>query len=109
MTDSHKYIAYFDCNGFECVFNITAIESEYIMSALKGDTYQMPFNLHAMEMRARFNSYRNPEIWFFNVCDSLTEDDVKEMAESNPQYLADFIRKNGKNVYGKQSTAPTIV
>ena len=95
-----KYLAYFDNLGFECVYNITALESEYVMAALADEQYQLPFNLKAMKMRARFNGQRNPEIWFFNVSEDLTEEDVRAMAKESPQALADFIRANGKNIYG---------
>jgi hypothetical protein len=27
------------------------------------------------------------------------------LAEENPQYLADFIRANGKNIYGRSNSA----
>ena len=108
---SDKYLAYFDCLGFECVYNITALESEFVMSTLQNQQYDLPFNLDAMKMRARFNSQRHPEIWFFNVSEDISEQDVRDLADSNPQYLVDFIRANGKNVYGKKSrsAAPVIV
>ena len=100
MSEPHKYLAYFDCLGFECVFNITALESEYIMSTLQNQQYKLPFNLESMKMRARFNGHRHPEIWFFNVSSDLDEQTVRDLAENNPQFLADHIRKNSENIYG---------
>ena len=103
-----KYLAYFDNLGFECVYNITALESEFVMSTLADEQYQLPFNLEAMMMRARFNGQRNPEIWFFNVDENLSEEDVRDMAETSPQFLADFIRANGKSVYSNVSVPVRI-
>jgi hypothetical protein len=100
-----KYLAYFDTDGFECVFNLTALEGECVMATLAGEQWQLPFNLEAMKMRARFNGHRQPEIWFFNVDSELSENTVRQLAEENPQYLADFIRANGKNIYGRSNSA----
>lgn len=100
-----KYIAYFDTAGFEYVANITAMEADYIMTTLKGETYSLPFSLEALRMRARFNPQRSPEIWFFNVDSDMDEQSVKQLAEENPQYLADFIRKNGKCLH---SSGPKV-
>jgi hypothetical protein len=104
-----KYLAYFDTLGFECVFNLTALESEFVMATLAGEQWQLPFNLEVMKMRARFNGQRHPEIWFFNVGENLTEEDVREMANNNPQYLADFIRANGTSLYGERSSTKNVI
>lgn len=102
---SDKYIAYFDIEGFEYIANIAAMESDCVMATLRNEEYHLPFNLEHLKLRARFNPQRFPEIWFFNVDPEISEETVRELASENPQYLADFIRANGKNVYGQPAEA----
>lgn len=97
---SDRYLAYFDTHGFECVYNITKLQSEYVQAILADKQYQMPFSLYLLKMRAQFNGPRRPEIWFFNVDAEISEQEVRAMAKESPQALADFIRSNGENVYG---------
>ena len=96
-----NFLVYFDNLGFEAVFDLGQISSDATMATLRDEAYTMPFNYSALMMRARFNPQRFPEIWVFEVSDELNEQDVRELAETNPQYLADFARANGKNLYGK--------
>jgi hypothetical protein len=98
---ARNFLVYFDNLGFEAVFDLDQISSDATMAALKDEPYSMPFNLNALLMRARFNSQRFPEIWVFEVSDELSEEDVRDLAKNNPQYLADFARANGKNIFGR--------
>lgn len=100
----NKYLVYFDCNGFESIINITAHETEQIMATLRGEEYRLPFNFNNMMFRARYNPQRSPEIWVFNADDEVDEESVWELANSNPQYLADFARENGTNLFGQKSS-----
>lgn len=103
------YLAYFDTAGFEYLCNITEEESKCVMSTLKGERYQLPFNLNALIWRARFNPHRSPEIWTFNVGDDLSRDSVEDLAQKNPQFLADFIRANGKNIFGRAPNRKQVI
>jgi hypothetical protein len=108
MTESNKYLAYFDTLGFECVINLTEAENDCIMATLRGEEYNLPFSLHHMTLRARFNPQRFPEIWVFNVSNDLSTNNVIDLANNNPQYLANFIRANGTSLYSKHSTKNVI-
>ena len=103
------YLAYFDTAGFEYLCNITEEESKCVMSTLKGERYCLPFNLNALLMRARFNPHRSPEIWTFNVDDDLSHDSVEDLARKKPQFLADFIRANGKNIFGRDPGRKQVI
>jgi hypothetical protein len=100
---ARNFLVYFDNLGFEAVFDLEKIQSDATMSALKDESYSMPFNMNALLLRARFNPQRFPEIWVFAVDDEVSEEDVRAMAAENPQALADFARANGKNFYGRTS------
>jgi len=109
MSDSNCYLAYFDTMGFECVINITEAESDVIMATLRNETAKLPFNLTYMKLRARYNPQRSPEIWSFNVDAEIDHSSVVELSKEHPQYLADFIRKNGKKIYGSTTVKQVIV
>ena len=54
--------------------------------------------LNIMIMRARVNSQRHYEIYIFETSD-LSEGQVSDAFESTPQFMAEFIRKNGTKIY----------
>ena len=100
MSDGHVWIAYFDCEGFEAIIDVTANQQEAMLKKLTGDVYtQIP--LEQMTMRARFNGHRSPEIWGFTADTEITEDALRHWADTNPQSFANWLRKNGTNIWGK--------
>lgn len=99
ITTGSTYLAYWDCLGFEGIFNLTEEHSKAVMAALAGTEYKPEFNLNYMVLRARYNSQRDPEIWTFNVSGEVSMEDVQTMADENPQALVDFIRKHGQPYY----------
>ena len=98
---SHTFVAYWDCLGFETIFDMTSYERTRLLEDLSGRDPSPAPNLQHMTLRARFNPQRNPEIWVFSS--TVDEDTLRKFAEENPQALVDMIRENGRNVY---RTAP---
>jgi len=96
-TKTHQYVAYFDILGFECVIDITSAERRQFIESIKGEDPTPAFNINAMILRARFNPQRSPEIWIFES--SISESTLRELAQENPQMLADLIRSHGHGVY----------
>jgi hypothetical protein len=95
-----KFIAFWDCLGFECIVDCTSWERNALLNTIAGKELEpAPVNLHAMTMRARFNPQRSPEIWSFNTDESITEADLKEIANDDPQRLVDLIRERGTCLY----------
>lgn len=93
MSKETKYLTMFDCEGFECLIDITSRERQYLMAAIKGEEYKDDISLNSMMLRARYNSQRSPEIWVFT---SLVDDaTLQELKENEPQMLADLIRSHG--------------
>ena len=100
MTKERRFIASWDCLGFECIVDCTSWERQSLLNTIAGkEINPAPVNLHAMTMRARFNPQRSPEIWSFSTVDTITESDLKEIAKSDPQNLVDLIRERGTCLY----------
>lgn len=98
-----RYIlASWDQEGFECLEDITYkhpdnFEKGQLIGVLKGDALQdnpLWSQLHAMSLRARFNSQRCYEIYVFTINDDVEFKDVEDWMTADPQSLVDWIRIN---------------
>lgn len=110
MTENSKvYICYWDCNGFECIVDMTKWGNQSLLDTIAGkELSPPPVNLKILTMRAKFNPQRNPEIWTFNTSHDITEESLWNYAEENPQALVDLIRDKGKRIYGYDRKEPVI-
>lgn len=99
MSGTNKFLAMWDCNGLECLFDITDLEGDAMISGLKGETFKTPFNLGMLMMRARFNNQRSYEIYIFDTEADIDYNCVKDMFDNTPQIIVDAIRKNGNKLY----------
>jgi hypothetical protein len=99
MIKERKFLAYWDCLGFEGIWDITSYERQQLMATLKNTTVNAPVNLNAMMLRARYNPQRSPEIWLFTATDTIRQDELMDVAKDNPQYLVDLIREKGSCLY----------
>ena len=88
-----------DCEGLECLFDITDLEGDNFMSTLKGETCKTPFNIGTMMLRARYNSQRSYEIYIFDTDETMDYDFVKDMFDTDPQVIVNSIRGNGRKLY----------
>ena len=109
MTKERIYLAYWDCLGFECIVDCTTWERQTLLNEIAGKEIKpAPVNLHAMTMRARFNPQRSPEIWSFTTNGSISENELKEIANDNPQQLVDLIRERGTCLYNSPKQKAVI-
>jgi len=60
-------------------------------------------------MRARVNSHRHYEVYTVQVADSITEQDLLEMFNKNPQGAAELIREHGNRLYSDRIKPGTPV
>lgn len=100
MSDSTLYLLSWDCNGLECCINISNIEKQQVWATLSNK--EMPkLNqiVSAVMLRARYNSQRHYEVYTVNVSEGITEQDMLQMFEDNPQGMADLIRERGNKIY----------
>ena len=103
----HQFLVMWDCNGLECVADYTEYSQKKVWQELQGakpgDTDFRPValfpNIEHLKLRARYNSQRNYEIYAITAVDGITEQDIRDMFEANPQGAADTIRRLGQVLY----------
>lgn len=102
-----RFVAMFDNEGFETIQEAPDLSAEKAFLHKLADTKDTELQefkamISAMQLRARFNPQRAPEIWLFSVNDELddmTADDFAIMADNDPQGVADMIRRSGDCIY----------
>ena len=106
-----RFVVMWDMTGLEALINVTKIEKEHeqwekenIFRILKDQDRtikpaHVPLNI--MIMRARANSQRHYEIYAFDS--ELSEEDIREIFESDPQVMADAIRNVGHRFYSDRA------
>lgn len=109
---SKTFLASWDCHGLESLLDLDMIGGLEMWEVLKttSETRGLrtrPINqiVTSLMLRARVNPQRNYEIYIFSVDNSVTEDEVREMFDSAPQYSAELIRKRGTQVYSDRDDA----
>lgn len=105
----NRFLAMWDCNGLECLFDITDMEHDAMIAGLKGETLKTPFHLGMMMMRARFNSQRSYEIYIFDTEDDIDYNCVKDMFDNSPQTIVNAIRKNGNKLYSDYTAKQKVI
>ena len=112
-----RFVVMWDMHGLESLINVSKIEKEHqqwekenIFRILKEDnTTIKPVNvpLDMMILRARVNSQRHYEIYTFDS--ELSEQDIRETFEDNPQVMADAIRNVGYKFYSDRATKSAVI
>lgn len=97
-----KWLAMWDIYGLECLINLTEWEQKQVMAVLKEEQLTGYPKIEFLLLRARMNSQRHYEIYVFESS-GLDETTIKESFKSSPQFIVDFIRKNGAKVYSDRS------
>jgi hypothetical protein len=98
-----------DMYGLEFCQDITAVEKRNMINALTGKQLERPFNLNALLLRARFNPQRNYEIYTMTVEKGITEEEVIEWFNFDPQNAVDQLRVRGRQLYGEPSRAKPVI
>lgn len=104
----YKFLAMWDCNGLECLFDITNTEHDAMIAGLKNEPFKLPFNLSTLMLRAQFNSQRSYEIYIFET-DDLDYSQVKELFEESPQFIVDAVRRTGRKIYSDYSKKEKVI
>ena len=94
-----QFLAMWDCEGLECMFDITQMNHQLLINKLSGKKFTAPFDMAMLMLRARANSQRQYEIYSFGVEGELSLEEMKEMFNNNPQYFVDLIREKGVKIY----------
>jgi len=110
MQEGNLFLLSWDMLGIEAVINITDIEKEATWNALQDQPGpRLSSIVNSVMMRARMNSQRHYEVYTVTMESSITEDDVKEMFETNSQGMAELIRERGRKVYSDRIAENTGV
>ncbi len=106
QNDPHRFLLFWDCYGLETVLDMDGYDRKRIEAALKDETYtdvDVGELIPKLQLRARFNPQRCYEMYAVTMPDGVTEDDVREMFDANPQGMATLIRQRGLCLYGKNA------
>ncbi len=106
-----NFLAMWDNMGLECIYDIDQEltkqqewEKSKVWNTLQGvETPLRKSNipLKQMILRAKVNSQRHYEIYQF-AAQGLDIEDIKSAFESDPQFIVDHIRKNGKKIFSER-------
>jgi hypothetical protein len=97
-----------DCYGLEAVARVPN-PADRTFALLKGiEPPTMP-NINMWELRARFNTQRNYEIYLITATPGITEDDIRNMFEADPQGSAETIRRIGEKFFSDRETKERVI
>jgi hypothetical protein len=92
-----------DCYGLEAVARVPN-PADRTFALLKGTEPPAMPNINMWELRARFNTQRNYEIYLITATPGITEDDIRNMFEADPQGSAETIRRIGEKFFSDRET-----
>jgi len=105
---NHQYAIMWDCNGLEAVQKVPDSSDTTFAILANKPRPKLP-NLNHWELRARANSQRHYEIYIVSAVDGITEDDIRDMFEANPQMAADTIRRLGTVFHSDRDQEDRVV
>jgi len=91
--------------GIEAVVPITKYENQEKMDTWEilkgGKPGNNPLNdiINSMLLRARYNGQRKYEIYAIDCPEGVTEDELFELWDKSPQYMADLTREKGVSIF----------
>ena len=98
-----QFAIMWDCYGLEVVERVPD-GADTTFALLKGVAPPKLPNLLHWQLRARYNTQRHYEIYVITAQPGITEDDIREMFENNPQTAADTVRRIGHKFYSDRET-----
>jgi len=97
-----------DCHGLEAVARVPN-PADTTFALLKGTERPKIPNIMHWELRARYNSQRHYEIYIITAVSGITEDDIRDMFEADPQTAANTIRRIGQKHYSDRAQEERVV
>lgn len=102
MTDNSAiFLLSWDQLGLEAVVNVSDLEKEILWNTLqdKKSSNKIGQTVTHLMMRARYNPQRHYEIYSVTVAEGITEEDIREMFERDPQGSAELVRERGNKIF----------
>ena len=107
MKKENKFLVMWDNQGLETLINITDMEQQAIVSALKGEEIRYSNPIQHMILRARFNQQRHYEIYVFTS--EISEVSIREFFADSPQIIVNAIRECGHQLYSDRIANQNVV
>lgn len=111
---TNAYLFMWSEYGIESIVPITQYEDQMKLDTwtiLKGEKPgKNPIDdiIGAMTMRAQANGQRRYEIYAMDCAEGITEEDLLDLWDTNPQYAADLTREKGVSLFGSKSKPQEI-
>ena len=102
------FAAMWDCYGLEALVRVPSPADTTFALLQNKKPPDMP-NLMHWQLRARFNTHRQYEIYTFSAQPGISIEDIREMFETNPQTAADTIRRIGHCLYSDRQKEDRVV
>jgi hypothetical protein len=97
-----------DCQGLEAVAKVPD-PADHTFAVLANRPKPEVPNIHHWELRARFNPQRNYEIYIITATPGISENDIRDMFEADPQNAADTIRRIGHMYVSHRDTTERVI
>ena len=118
MTDQELngdvFLLSWDQTGLESCINVTDIDRKRMWDILADKQAQGRGNninsiVHSIMLRARFNSQRHYEIYSVVVDSTVTDQDLRDLFELDPQGAAKLIRARGRCLHSDRQNKQKIL
>ena len=97
-----------DCYGLEAVAKLPDPADTTFALLQNKKPPEVP-NINHWALRARFNPQRNYEIYLITATPGISEDDIRDMFERDPQVSADTIRRIGHKYLDHRETTERVI
>ena len=105
------FILSWDQQGLESCINVTEHEMDRTFAVLSDQVPAGNVNaiINAILLRARYNSQRHYEVYAIEAAEGITQDDLAEMFEQDPQGSAELIRARGRCLHSDRNVKNKIL
>ncbi len=104
--EANIFILAWDMYGLESCINATELDREKTFAILSNKDYrgqELGTIINHLTLRARFNTQRHYEIYSIAVDPSITQQDLVEQFDKDPQAMADLIRARGNKIHSDRA------
>jgi hypothetical protein len=109
MSDRNGLFAImWDCYGLESVVQLPD-PADRTFALLKGVPPPEVPNINMWELRARYNPQRSYEIYIITATPGISEDDIRDMFDADPQSSAETIRRIGEKFFSDRETKERLI
>lgn len=112
--DGDVFLLSWDQEGLESCINITELDRKIMWDILadkksQGRGTTINSIVHSIMLRARFNSQRHYEIYSIVVDSTVTDQDLRDLFELDPQGAAKLIRSRGRCLHSDRRNKQKIL